>query len=230
MIILLFNHNKNNNINPYLFKIVYIPLIFIIFIISDKSLDLIINFYIFFCLYFDLSILYFGGPFDYLLVKPKGSGAVSGPNGNNNGPHVTTYGSAYGTVRPEHADNIPEPDRGSEPADSSFVREDGSYGPDEIILSTDSIANTLEQQRNDFLGRQSPKFGRTLNPTLNQLGYNFHYKSDVDIKRFMFIQDNVPDLFNPIMGSTKVNPEFIANIRSLRYTMPRSFLNNYYDK
>src|ERR1700759_4656806 len=99
MIILFFNHNnKDNNINSYLFKIVYIPLIFILFIISDKSLDLIISLYIFFCLYFDLSFLYFGGNFDYLLVKPKGSGAVPGPNGNNNGFDITTS-AAYGTLR-----------------------------------------------------------------------------------------------------------------------------------
>ena len=47
MIILCLNYNKDNNLNPYVVKVIYIPLVLIIFIFSGISLDVfIISFYI----------------------------------------------------------------------------------------------------------------------------------------------------------------------------------------
>ena len=93
MIILCLNYNKDNNLNPYVVKVIYIPLVLIIFIFSGISLDVfIISFYILINIYFDLSFLYStGNPGSNLPESSQGSGGVGGSGGgggsggNNNG-------------------------------------------------------------------------------------------------------------------------------------------------
>jgi hypothetical protein len=93
MIILSLNYNnKNNNLNPYLFKIIYIPLIFIIFINSGITLDVfIISFCIFINIYFNFSFLFStGNPGSSLPGSSQGSGGVGGSGGNNNGSSLVS--------------------------------------------------------------------------------------------------------------------------------------------
>lgn len=198
LIILSLNYNNiNNNLDSYLLKKIYIPLILVIFILSSIYLNVfIINFLFFISIYCDYLFLCTGNPGSSL---PEGSGGMGGPNGNNKGPQVPTPGGPQ----------VPGP------VSATGLGDNRSVGTDEVIFSTEIMANTLEQQRNVFLAHQSPNFGRILNPTLNQLGYNFQQKSDINIKRMMFVRENHPELFNSKIGSTKVNPNFIASIRSL---------------
>jgi hypothetical protein len=188
LIILSLNYNNiKNNMDSYLLKKIYIPLIFIIFILSGISLNVfIISFLFFISIYCDYLFLSTGNPGSSL---PEGSGGMGGPNGNNNGPQVPG------------------------PVSATALGDNGSVGSDEIFFSPEIMANTLEQERNNFLGRQAPNFRG--NPTLNQLGYNFLHIHDINIKRMLIIRDNHPELFNFQTGSTRVNPNFITSIRSL---------------
>ncbi len=100
MIILSLNYNKDNNLNPYKIKLIYTPLVLIIFIFSGFSLDVfyIISFYILIFINFDLPFLYStGNPGSSLPESSRGpsgmggSSGVGGSGGNNNGLNLVSH-------------------------------------------------------------------------------------------------------------------------------------------